>query len=108
MYVRLGTQPVTTVNSNGKRMTNFFAMRISPESETSPASKWFRVIAWNNLSDIASKHLSKGKNVVLSGNLIQRTFKTRKGETRIKEYILASNLILTDSGSVSPQHSNAA
>lgn len=112
MYVCLGTQPVVRIAGNGKRMANFFAMNVTPNEACVPAehyrpsTKWFRVISWDQVADTAGRHLHKGKKVLLMGNLITQQFKTRKGKIRTKEVIVASNIVLLDSGKA--PHMNAA
>lgn len=112
MYVCLGTQPVVKTAGNGKRMANFFAMNVTPNEvceprpQFQPSTKWFRVVSWDKLADSAGRHLHKGKKVLLIGNVITQEFKTRKGKIRTKEVIVASNIVLLDSGKT--PHMNAA
>ncbi len=118
MYVCLGTQPVVKTTGNGKRMANFFAMNVSPddacpppdsyrEQKFQPSTKWFRVISWDQLAETAGRHLHKGKKVLLIGNVVTQEFKTRKGQIKTKEVIVASNIVLLDSGKA-PHINNAA
>lgn len=107
MFVCLGTQPVIRTTRNGKRMANFFATSTSRRDEHQPATKWFRVISWDQLADAAARHLHKGKKVMLTGNIITQQFRTRKGIIKTKEVIVASNIVLLDSGK-GPQIHNAA
>lgn len=112
MYVCLGTQPVVRTASNGKRMASFFAMNVTPHEACPPllqfqsSAKWFRVIAWDNTADAAARHLYKGQKVLLMGNAITQEFKTRKGKIKTKEVIVASSIVLLDSGKT--PHMNAA
>jgi single-stranded DNA-binding protein len=112
MYVCLGTQPVVRNTSNGKRMANFFAMNVTPDEACPPmepfrpSTKWFRVISWDAVADAAARHLHKGKKVLLMGNVITQQFKTRKGKIKTKEVIVASSIVLLDSGKA--PHMNAA
>lgn len=98
MYVCLGTQPIVKTTRNGKRMANFFAMSASNKNEIVPTTKWFRVISWDQVADSAGRHLHKGKKVLLTGNIITQQVRTRKGEIKTKEIIVASNIVLLDSG----------
>lgn len=105
MYVCLGTQPVIKTTRDGKRMANFFATNTTAndacpphEHVNTPSTKWFRVISWGNVADTASRHLQKGKKVLLMGNMTTQQYTTKKGELRTKEVIVATNLILLDSG----------
>lgn len=106
MYVCLGTQPVVRTTRNGKRMANFFAMSASNRNENVPSTKWFRVISWDQLADSAARHLHKGRKVMLMGNIITQEVRTRKGQIKKKEVIVASNIVLLDSGRA--PHMNAA
>lgn len=113
MYVCLGTQPVVKTTGNGKRMANFFAMNVTPDKACPPANhfrpstKWFRVISWDKVAESAGRHLQKGKKVLLMGNVITQQYKTRKGVIKTKEVIVASNIVLLDSGKA-PHVNNAA
>lgn len=113
MYVCLGTQPIVKTTGNGKRMANFFAMNVSPDDtclphqKFQPSTKWFRVISWDQLAETAGRHLHKGKKVLLIGNVVTQEFKTRKGQIKTKEVIVASNIVLLDSGKA-PHIHNAA
>ena len=105
MYVCLGTQPIVTTTKTGKRLANFFAMNTSakkecvqPENTNTPSTKWFRVTTWGDLADTAGRHLTKGKKVLLMGNMVTQEYTNRKGEVKTKEVIVASNLVLLDSG----------
>lgn len=104
LYVCLGTEPVVRTTGNGKRMANFFAMNVTPDEacppsqQFRPSTKWFRVISWDQVADSAGRHLHKGKKVLLTGNVITQEFKTRKGKIKTKEVIVASNIVLLDSG----------
>jgi single-strand DNA-binding protein len=112
MYVCLGTQPVIKTTGTGKRMANFFAMNVTPDEacppsqQFQPGTKWFRVISWDKLADSAARHLHKGKKVLLIGNVMTQEYKTRQGKIKSKEVIVASNIVLLDSGKA--PHMNAA
>lgn len=114
MYVCIGTQPVVKTTRDGKRMANFFATNTSAKKEclphetpNAPSTKWFRVITWGTVAETASRHLHKGKRVLLMGNIVTQQHKTRKGEIKTKEVVVATNLILLDSGNTL-QINNAA
>lgn len=110
MYVCLGTQPVVRMASNGKRMASFFAMNVTPHEvcppalQFQPSTKWFRVIAWDNMADAAARHLHKGQKVLLMGNAVTQQYQTRKGKIKTKEVIVASSIVLLDSGKAPQQH----
>jgi single stranded DNA-binding protein len=112
MYVCLGTQPVVKTAGNGKRMANFFAMNVTPHEacvpaqQVLPSTKWFRVVSWDHVADTAIRHLHKGKKVLLTGHVITQQFRTRNGAVKTKEVIVASNIVLLDSGTT--PHSDAA
>lgn len=94
MFVCLGTQPVVKSTSNGNRMANFYAMNVGNEKENSPMCKWFRVVSWGKVADVAQQHLAKGKKVFISGTIRKEEYKTKKGEVRVKEVVVASSLRL--------------
>lgn len=59
-------------------------------------TEWHRVVAWGKLAEIAQNYLSKGKRVMVKGELQTRKWQDKEGITRYTTEIKADNLILID------------
>src|ERR1700674_3026024 len=53
---------------------------------------WFHVSAWDRLSEIASKYLQKGDQVLVEGRIQLREFKGRDGTKRAMLRVIASRI----------------
>ncbi|MBI3509730.1 MAG: single-stranded DNA-binding protein [Bacteroidetes bacterium] len=101
LVVNLGTNPGLRHFKSGKRMAIFSVASVEPDPETKRNEvKWYSVIAWNNLADVAQKYLTKGKRVMVCGNHISKEWYDKKGILRHREEILATDLILLSTGKV--------
>lgn len=99
MIVNLGTNPTVKSTANGKRIARFSAAAVEPDEASGKNKvKWYSVISWGQLADIAERHLHKGKRVLLCGQLVIKTHTDKKGIVRTKQEIVASDLILLHSG----------
>ena len=79
------------VTQTGKSVCNFtvaVTRRHGGEQETD----FFRVTAWNQLSDICAKFLKKGKKVYVSGPASVTTFKGQDGSVKASVNITADEV----------------
>ena len=53
---------------------------------------WFHVAAWNRLSEVASKYLQKGDQVLVEGRIQLREFEGRDGTRRAMLQVIASRI----------------
>ncbi|GHV34658.1 single-stranded DNA-binding protein [Clostridia bacterium] len=58
---------------------------------------FFDVVCWEKRADFASKYLTKGKKIVLSGRLQQRQWKDKEGNNRSSVEIIAEELEFAES-----------
>jgi single-strand DNA-binding protein len=99
MIVNLGNNPTIKATRSGKKIARFSVAAVHTDEETGRNKvKWYPVVSWGNLAELAEKHLSKGKRVKLCGNLVFRTWEDKKGNMRSEQEIVATNLILLNSG----------
>lgn len=69
---------------------------------------WFHVVAWNRLSEIASKYLHRGDQVLVEGRIQLREFEGRDGTKRAMLQVIASRIefgaksLRTDAGTAAP------
>jgi single-strand DNA-binding protein len=78
---RLATSE-TYKNGNGEKVTD---------------TQWHRVVVWGKLAEIAEKFLDKGKEVVVEGKLITRTYNDKSGSKRFITEVQASEMLMLGS-----------
>jgi single-strand DNA-binding protein len=99
MIVNLGTNPTVKCTLGGSKMARFSAACVEhDESSGKNKIKWYSVISWGKLADIAEKHLQKGKRVMLCGHLVIRSYTDKKGNIRSKREIVATDIVLLHNG----------
>lgn len=99
LIVNLGSTPTFQTTQNGQRMAAFSACSIEPDPETGMNKrKWYTTICWDNLADVAKNHLSKGTRVMIYGRLVTRKWFDKKGNQREREQLIASNIVLLNTG----------
>ena len=95
MVVSLGTNPTVKSALNGKKVARFSVTALEPQPDTGGKKvKWYTVVSWDHLADLAERFLQKGKRVMLHGHLVTRSWTDRKGVVRTKQEIVATNLVL--------------
>ena len=99
MIVNLGTKPTIKTVSGGRKMARFSVAALEPDEGTGKKKvKWYSVVSWGNVADMAERCLEKGKRVMVYGHLITNTWIDKKGIERTRKEIMATNLILMNSG----------
>lgn len=57
-------------------------------------TQWHVVKAWGKLADIVEKFVEKGKEVVLEGKLVHRTWEDKEGHKRYSTEIVVNEILL--------------
>ncbi len=100
MIVSLGTNPTVKSALNGKKVARFSVAAFDPGSYRDQPDaggkkvKWYTVVSWDHMAEMAERCLQKGKRVMLHGHLVTRSWTDRKGIVRTKQEIIATNLVL--------------
>jgi len=50
-------------------------------------TKWYRMFAWGNIAQFIESFGKKGKQIVVTGNMVERTYVTKTGETKTVEEV---------------------
>ena len=99
MIVNLGTNPTVRTTFSGQKVARFSAAAVEHDATTGKNKvKWYAVVSWGRVAEIAEMHLQKGKRVLLCGNLVIRHWTDKKGNARTKSEIVATDLVLLHSG----------
>jgi single-strand DNA-binding protein len=98
----LGSDPEMRYTPSGVPVTSFsLAVNrrwTSQDGQQQEKTLWFRVSAWRRDAEIASQYLSKGRQVLIVGELEEpRTYQDRDGNTRVSLDVTARNIRLVGS-----------
>jgi len=58
---------------------------------------FINIVAWSGTAELASKHLSKGKRVLIEGNIQTRTWDDQGGARHYITEVIAENIEFADS-----------
>lgn len=95
MVVSLGTNPTVKSALNGKKVARFSVAAFENQPDAGGKKvKWYTVVSWDHMAEMAERCLQKGKRVMLHGHLVTRSWTDRKGIVRTKQEIIATNLVL--------------
>ena len=93
----LGSDPVMRYTSSGVPVASF-SMAVSrswtnQEGQRQEKTIWFRVTAWRKLAETVSQYLTKGRQVLVVGEIEEpRTYTDRDGNTRVSLDVTANQV----------------
>ena len=94
----LGNAPEVKTTSSGKKMARFSVATSenyrNAKGEKVTETQWHNVVAWGKIAEVAEKYLDKGKEVIVEGKLITRSYNDRDGNKRNITEIEVSELLL--------------
>jgi single-strand DNA-binding protein len=98
----LGMDPEVKTTESGKKVTNF-SLATSDNYKNADGQKinetiWHNIVAWNGLAETAGKFLKKGKEVMVEGRIVYRTYEDKKGVTKNMTEIVLTDLLLLRNG----------
>ena len=82
----LGQDPEMRYTPSGTAVTNFSVAVhrrwTSKSGEQQERTTWFRVAAWDKLAELCNQYLSKGRLVLVEGDVSARAWTNQEGEAR--------------------------
>ncbi len=94
----LGNAPEVKTLDSGKKMARFsIATNESyrnAKGEKITETQWHNIIAWGKVAEIAEKYLTKGKEVMLEGKLVNRNYTDKDGNKKYITEVQLSELLL--------------
>ncbi|RDY60108.1 single-stranded DNA-binding protein [Flagellimonas nanhaiensis] len=94
----LGNDPEMVTLENGSKLAKFsIATNESyknAEGEKVTDTQWHSIVAWGKLAEIAENYLIKGKEVMIEGKLMSRSYETKEGEKRYITEIKCNELLM--------------
>ena len=98
---RLGQDPEIKTLENGKKVVHF-NLATNESYKNSEGAKidettWHSFVAWNGLAEIASKYLTRGKEVCIEGRISYHSYTDKNGIQRNVTEIVASDMVMLGS-----------
>lgn len=95
---RLGQDPEIKTLESGKKVAHF-NIATNESYRNSEGTKidettWHSIVAWNGLAELASRYLSKGKEVCIEGRINYRTYSDKNGMQKNVTEIVATDLVI--------------
>jgi single-strand DNA-binding protein len=99
----VGQDPDIRSTATGKRVANFTlatskSWKPQGSTEWKEETQWHRLVAWGPLAEAAEKYVTKGKRVLVEGEIQYRTWQDREGQTRYTTEINVRELFVFASG----------
>jgi single-strand DNA-binding protein len=85
----MGDFAKVTQFENGAKVARFNLATHSRSDET----KWYRMFAWGNIAQFIERFGSKGKKIVVTGKIVERTYITKEGATRKVEEVEVRHVV---------------
>jgi single-strand DNA-binding protein len=85
----MGDFAKVTQFENGAKVARFNLATHSRADET----KWYRMFAWGNIAQFIERFGSKGKKIVVTGKIVERTYITKEGATRKVEEVEVRHVV---------------
>ncbi len=94
----LGTNPEVKTMDAGTKMARFrMATNESyrnNKGEKVTETQWHTVVAWGKVAEIAEKYLVKGKEVMIEGKLINRSYNDKDGNKKFITEVQVNEILM--------------
>ncbi len=97
----LGNVPEIKTLETGKKMprcsvaTNEVYRNSKGEKVTE--TQWHNLVVWGKMADIAEKYLAKGREVLIEGKIVNRSYNDKDGQKKYVTEIQVNELVLLGS-----------
>lgn len=94
----LGNDPEIITLENGSKLAKFSIATNetykNAEGEKVTDTQWHNIVAWGKIAEIVENYLAKGKEVMIEGKLMSRSYETKEGEKRYITEIKCNELLM--------------
>jgi single-strand DNA-binding protein len=94
----LGNAPEVRTLESGKKMARFSLATSesyrNAKGEKVTETQWHTLVAWGKVAEIAEKYLAKGKEILVEGKLINRSYNDKDGNKKYICEVLVTVLLL--------------
>jgi len=87
---RLGADPQLRYTQNGTAVAT--CSIAVPRRRNREETDWFDLTFWGKLAELAAQHLTKGRQVGITGRLQQERWETQEGEKRSRVVVVVDEL----------------
>ena len=92
----LGQDPEMRYTASGKPVTNLNVATnrgwTNAEGQPQEETTWFRVVVWGKQAEACNQYLSKGRQVLVEGEIRTRQYEDKSGQTRYAWDLVARNV----------------
>src|SRR5687768_11294443 len=94
----MGQKPEIKSTEKGRKRAQFSVATHesyrNAQGEKVTETQWHRVVAWGKVAEIAEKYLDKGREVVIEGKLVNRSYNDKEGNKKYITEVLVNDLVL--------------
>jgi len=94
----LGNDPEMITMENGSKLAKFSLATNetykNSEGEKVTDTQWHNIVAWGKLAEIAENYLTKGKEVMIEGKLMSRSYETKEGDKRYITEVKCNEMLM--------------
>lgn len=94
----LGNDPEMITMENGSKLAKFSIATNetykNAEGEKVTDTQWHNIVAWGKLAEIAENYLAKGKEVMIEGKLMTRSYETKDGDKRYITEVKCNEMLM--------------
>ena len=95
---RLGQDPEILNLDSGKKLAKF-SLAVNENYTTTNGEKventnWLNIVAWGKTAEIIENYVTKGREVVLTGKLTNRSYETKDGGKRYITEVVCNEIVL--------------
>jgi single-strand DNA-binding protein len=94
----VGQTPEIKNLENGKKVARLSIatneVYYNADNEKVEQTYWHNLVAWGKTAEIIENYVDKGKEIAVSGKLVNRTYNTKDGEKRYITEVVLNELLL--------------
>jgi single-strand DNA-binding protein len=90
----VGRDPQTKTIPSGKQVSEFSVATSDRMKDGTDKTEWHNIVAWDRLADLASKYITKGKQIYVEGKIQTQQWADKDGNKRSRVEILANSIQL--------------
>ena len=94
----LGNAPEVKTTESGKKLARFSVATNesyrNAKGEKVTETTWHNLVAWGKVAEIAEKYLTKGKEVVVEGKLVNRSYTDKDGNKKYSTEVQVNELLM--------------
>ncbi|TMU54741.1 single-stranded DNA-binding protein [Flagellimonas algicola] len=94
----LGNDPEIVLMESGSKLAKFSLATNetykNTEGEKVTDTQWHNIVAWGKTAEVAENYLEKGKEIMIEGKLVHRSYETKEGEKRYITEVKCNELLM--------------